>query len=59
MQSRADAMGVAEPSGILRCMEREPLPPIPEIGVLGLHGAVQLYAWGGCDFIPGLLGIAQ
>jgi mannose-6-phosphate isomerase class I len=35
------------------------LPPIPEIGVLKLHGAVQHYAWGGCDFIPGLLGIAN
>jgi mannose-6-phosphate isomerase len=30
-----------------------------EIGVLRLHGAVQHYAWGGCDFIPGLLGIAN
>jgi mannose-6-phosphate isomerase len=35
------------------------LPPIPKIGVLRLHGAVQHYAWGGCDFIPGLLGIAN
>jgi mannose-6-phosphate isomerase class I len=35
------------------------LLPIPEIGVLRLHGAVQHYAWGGCDFIPGLLGIAN
>ena len=35
------------------------MPPIPEIGVLRLHGAVQHYAWGGCDFIPGLLGIAN
>ena len=32
---------------------------MPEIGVLKLHGAVQHYAWGGCDFIPGLLGIAN
>lgn len=24
-----------------------------------MHGAVQHYAWGGCDFIPGLLGIAN
>ena len=30
-----------------------------EIGVLRLHGAVQHYAWGGCDFIPGLMGIAN
>ncbi len=30
-----------------------------EIGVLRLHGAVQHYAWGGCDFIPHLLGIAN
>jgi mannose-6-phosphate isomerase len=30
-----------------------------EIGVLRLHGAVQHYAWGGRDFIPGLLGIAN
>ena len=30
-----------------------------EIGVLILHGAVQHYAWGGYDFIPGLLGIAN
>jgi mannose-6-phosphate isomerase len=30
-----------------------------EIGVLRLHGAVQHYAWGGCDFIPSLLGIAN
>lgn len=35
------------------------MPPIPDIGVLQLHGAVQHYAWGGCDFIPGLLGIAN
>ncbi len=35
------------------------MPPIPEIGVLRLHGAVQHYAWGGCDFIPGLMGIAN
>lgn len=35
------------------------MPPIPEIGVLELYGAVQHYAWGGCDFIPGLLGIAN
>jgi len=26
-----------------------------EIGVLPLHGVVQHYDWGGCDFIPGLL----
>ena len=32
---------------------------MPEIGVLTLHGAVQHYAWGGFDFIPGLLGIAN
>ena len=32
---------------------------MPEIGVLRLHGAVQHYAWGGGDFIPGLLGIAN
>jgi mannose-6-phosphate isomerase len=31
---------------------------MPE-SVLRLHGAVQHYAWGGCDFIPGLLGIAN
>ena len=30
-----------------------------EIGVLRLHGSVQHYAWGGCDFIPGLLGVAN
>ena len=30
-----------------------------EIGVLRLHGAIQHYAWGGRDFIPGLLGIAN
>jgi mannose-6-phosphate isomerase class I len=30
-----------------------------EIGVLRLHGAVQHYAWGGCEFIPGLLGITN
>ena len=30
-----------------------------EIGVLRLHGAVLHYDWGGCDFIPGLLGIAN
>ncbi len=35
------------------------MPPIAEIGVLKLRGAVQHYAWGGCDFIPGLLGIAN
>ncbi len=35
------------------------MPPISETGVLRLHGAVQHYAWGGCDFIPGLLGIAN
>jgi mannose-6-phosphate isomerase len=35
------------------------LPPISETGVLRLHGAVQHYAWGGCDFIPRLLGIAN
>jgi mannose-6-phosphate isomerase len=35
------------------------LPLISETGVLRLHGAVQHYAWGGCDFIPGLLGIAN
>ena len=32
---------------------------MPEIGVLTLHGVVQHYAWGGYDFIPGLLGIAN
>lgn len=31
---------------------------MPEIGVLRLHGAVQHYDWGGCDFIPDLLGQA-
>jgi mannose-6-phosphate isomerase len=30
-----------------------------EIGVLPLHGVVQHYDWGGHDFIPGLLGIAN
>ena len=30
-----------------------------EIGVLPLHGVVQHYDWGGYDFIPGLLGIAN
>ena len=30
-----------------------------EIGVLRLHGAVQHYDWGGCDFISGLLSIAN
>ena len=30
-----------------------------EIGVLQLHGTVQHYDWGGYDFIPGLLGIAN
>jgi mannose-6-phosphate isomerase len=35
------------------------LPLISETGVLRLHGAVQHYAWGGCDFIPGLLGVAN
>ena len=30
-----------------------------EIGVLKLHGVVQHYDWGGQDFIPGLLGIAN
>jgi mannose-6-phosphate isomerase class I len=30
-----------------------------EIGVLQLHGVVQHYDWGGHDFIPGLLGIAN
>jgi len=35
------------------------LPLISETGVLRLHGAVQHYAWGGCDFIPSLLGIAN
>ena len=35
------------------------MPLISETGVLRLHGAVQHYAWGGCDFIPGLLGIAN
>jgi mannose-6-phosphate isomerase len=30
-----------------------------EVGVLRLHGAVQHYDWGGCDFIPDLLGIAN
>ena len=30
-----------------------------EIGVLALHGVVQHYDWGGHDFIPGLLGIAN
>ena len=30
-----------------------------EIGVLQLHGVVQHYDWGGHDFIPGILGIAN
>jgi mannose-6-phosphate isomerase class I len=30
-----------------------------EIGVLPLHGVVQHYDWGGYDFIPKLLGIAN
>jgi mannose-6-phosphate isomerase len=30
-----------------------------EIGVVMLHGAVQHYDWGGRDFIPALLGIAN
>ena len=30
-----------------------------EIGVVPLHGVVQHYDWGGYDFIPGLLGIAN
>jgi mannose-6-phosphate isomerase len=30
-----------------------------EIGVLSLRGVVQHYDWGGYDFIPGLLGIAN
>jgi mannose-6-phosphate isomerase class I len=30
-----------------------------DIGVLPLHGVVQHYDWGGYDFIPGLLGIAN
>jgi mannose-6-phosphate isomerase class I len=30
-----------------------------EIGVLPLHGVVQHYDWGGYDFIPGLVGIAN
>jgi mannose-6-phosphate isomerase len=32
---------------------------MPEIGVLRLHGAVQHYDWGGCDFIPDLLGVTN
>jgi len=30
-----------------------------EIGVLKLNGVVQHYDWGGLDFIPGLLGVAN
>jgi mannose-6-phosphate isomerase len=30
-----------------------------EIGVLPLHGAVQHYDWGGYDFIPGPLAVAN
>ena len=32
---------------------------MPELGVLRLRGTVQHYDWGGNDFIPGLLGIAN
>ena len=32
---------------------------MPEPVVLILHGAVEHYAWGGFDFIPGLLGITN
>ncbi|MBI4873019.1 MAG: mannose-6-phosphate isomerase, class I [Acidobacteria bacterium] len=51
-QERADQiaqMGVAEPGGILRRMERA--------GIEILTGSVRHYEWGGYDFIPGLLGI--
>src|SRR5207248_1591021 len=72
-QARADAitaLGVAEPDGILRRMEKAvgaaaaaaPLPdPVAAFKAnptpLPLKGTVQHYDWGGFDFIPSFLGI--
>ncbi len=56
-QSRADAiaaMGVAEPAGILRKMEKASMV---ETGVMTLQGVVQHYDWGGHTFIPDLMGM--
>lgn len=65
-EARAEAiakLGVAEPDGILRRMEKavkeERFGGSRNIGsgVLVLKGAVQHYEWGGYEFIPGLLGL--
>ncbi len=60
-QERADAiarLGVAEPDGLLRRLERwdavERFRNAPALAPL--RGGVQAYDWGGFDFIPALLG---
>jgi mannose-6-phosphate isomerase class I len=63
-QARADTiaeMGVAEPDGILRRMERAVMAEClrdarrTKSGILPLKGVVKHYEWGGHHFIPGLL----
>jgi phosphomannomutase len=67
-QARADAiaaMGVAEPDGLLRQLERAAHDDEIDMaigrfrtrpGLVPLRGVVQHYHWGGFDFIPSLLG---
>ncbi len=65
-QTRADAivhLGVVEPDGILRRLEKAVCPSGPNFArtdqteMIVIEGSVQHYEWGGYNFIPSLLGI--